>query len=210
MDVFVIPEFRGRGISKTLMRAVIDHPELQGLRVFLLGTRDAHGLYAQFGFRPLEEPEPLDGDIRPEQRPCRGSRLGRHKKDPCRVSTPRAPASFKVRRIVPLGATSAHRRSGCGSSLGCASFSPCSSGPPSLSEAIEARRGWLSVLSSSPRRSWWSAYSSSSDFFPRSPRLGSVDRGRPGWRSRAESACFFVIGVLVFLRVNGNIRGGSV
>ena len=57
MDVFVIPEFRGRGISKTLMRAVIDHPELQGLRVFLLGTRDAHGLYAQFGFRPLEEPD---------------------------------------------------------------------------------------------------------------------------------------------------------
>ena len=56
MDVFVIPEFRGRGISKTLMRAVLDHPELQGLRVFLLGTRDAHGLYAKFGFRPLEEP----------------------------------------------------------------------------------------------------------------------------------------------------------
>ena len=56
MDVFVIPEFRARGISKTLMRAVLDHPELQGLRVFLLGTRDAHGLYAKFGFRPLEEP----------------------------------------------------------------------------------------------------------------------------------------------------------
>ena len=56
MDVFVIPEFRGRGISKTLMRAVLDHPELQSLRVFLLGTRDAHGLYAKFGFRPLEEP----------------------------------------------------------------------------------------------------------------------------------------------------------
>ena len=56
MDVFVIPEFRGRGISKSLMRAVIDHPELQGLRVFLLATRDAHGLYTQFGFRPLEEP----------------------------------------------------------------------------------------------------------------------------------------------------------
>jgi len=56
MDVFVIPEFRGRGISKTLMRAVLDHPDLQGLRVFLLGTRDAHGLYAKFGFRPLEDP----------------------------------------------------------------------------------------------------------------------------------------------------------
>ena len=56
MDVFVIPEFQGRGISKALMRAVLDHPELQALRVFLLGTRDAHGLYAQFGFRPLTEP----------------------------------------------------------------------------------------------------------------------------------------------------------
>ena len=56
MDVFVIPEFRGRGISKALMRAVLDHPELQGLRMLMLGTRDAHGLYAQFGFRPLNEP----------------------------------------------------------------------------------------------------------------------------------------------------------
>jgi GNAT superfamily N-acetyltransferase len=56
MDVFVIPEFRGQGISKTLMRAVLGHPELQGLRLFLLGTKDAHGLYAQFGFRPLAEP----------------------------------------------------------------------------------------------------------------------------------------------------------
>jgi GNAT superfamily N-acetyltransferase len=57
MDVFVLPEFRGRGISKALMRAVLEHPDLQNLRVFLLATRDAHGLYAQFGFRPLAEPE---------------------------------------------------------------------------------------------------------------------------------------------------------
>ena len=57
MDVFVLPEFRGRGISKAMMRAVLDHPELQHLRVFLLATREAHGLYAKFGFRPLEEPE---------------------------------------------------------------------------------------------------------------------------------------------------------
>ena len=57
MDVFVVPEFRGHGISKALMRAVLDHPDLQNLRVFLLATRDAHGLYAQFGFRPLAEPE---------------------------------------------------------------------------------------------------------------------------------------------------------
>ena len=57
MDVFVVPEFRGRGISKALMRAVLDHPELQNLRLFLLATRDAHGLYERFGFRPLAEPE---------------------------------------------------------------------------------------------------------------------------------------------------------
>jgi GNAT superfamily N-acetyltransferase len=54
-DVFVVPEFRGRGISKALMRAILDDPDLQGLR-WLLGTADAHGLYQQFGFVPLLEP----------------------------------------------------------------------------------------------------------------------------------------------------------
>lgn len=57
MDVFVVPEFRGRGISKTLLRSVRSHPDLQNLRVFLLATRDAHDLYAQFGFRSLAHPE---------------------------------------------------------------------------------------------------------------------------------------------------------
>jgi GNAT superfamily N-acetyltransferase len=57
MDVFVIPEFRGRGIAHALMRAVLGHPDLQNLRVFLLGTRDAHGLYAKHGFKPLHQPE---------------------------------------------------------------------------------------------------------------------------------------------------------
>ena len=57
MDVFVLPEFRGRGISKALMRVILAHPELQNLRVFLLATADAHGLYSQFGFEPLTEPE---------------------------------------------------------------------------------------------------------------------------------------------------------
>ena len=55
-DVFVVPEFRGRGISKALVGAILENPELQNLRTFMLGTRDAHGLYAQFGFRPLAEP----------------------------------------------------------------------------------------------------------------------------------------------------------
>ena len=57
MDVFVLPEFRGRGISKALMRSVLEHPDLQNLRVFLLATRDAHDLYAQFGFRSLANAE---------------------------------------------------------------------------------------------------------------------------------------------------------
>ena len=57
MDVFVVPEYRGRGISKALMRAVLGHPDLQNLRVFLLGTQDAHGLYEQFGFRALAQPD---------------------------------------------------------------------------------------------------------------------------------------------------------
>ena len=56
-DVFVVPEHRGRGISKLLMRAIVEHPELQGLRRFFLATRDAHGLYEQFGFEPLTHPE---------------------------------------------------------------------------------------------------------------------------------------------------------
>lgn len=56
-DVFVLPSHRGRGISKQLMNAVMNHPDLQGLRRWHLVTRDAHELYAQFGFGPLEAPE---------------------------------------------------------------------------------------------------------------------------------------------------------
>ena len=56
-DVFVLPSHRGRGISKQIMAAVMAHPELQGLRRWMLVTRDAHGLYAQFGFAPLDAPE---------------------------------------------------------------------------------------------------------------------------------------------------------
>jgi GNAT superfamily N-acetyltransferase len=55
-DVFVIKEFRGRGLSKWLMETIISHPELQGLRRWLLATRDAHGLYEQFGFTELKVP----------------------------------------------------------------------------------------------------------------------------------------------------------
>jgi GNAT superfamily N-acetyltransferase len=56
-DVFVVPDHRGRGISKKLVSAILGHPDLQGLRRVLLATFDAHGLYARFGFGPLEHPE---------------------------------------------------------------------------------------------------------------------------------------------------------
>ena len=52
-DVFIIEEYRGRGLSKWLMKVIMSHPDLQGLRRMMLATRDAHKLYAQFGFVPL-------------------------------------------------------------------------------------------------------------------------------------------------------------
>ena len=56
-DVFVLPQYRGRGLSKWLMECVLSHPELQGLRRWILATLDAHGLYARYGFTPLKRPE---------------------------------------------------------------------------------------------------------------------------------------------------------
>lgn len=58
-DVFVIPEYRGRGISKGLMAAILEHPDVSRLKLFLLRTRDAHGLYEQFGFTPIPDPEDM-------------------------------------------------------------------------------------------------------------------------------------------------------
>jgi GNAT superfamily N-acetyltransferase len=56
-DVFIIESHRGRGLSKFLMECIVNHPELQGLRRWILGTRDAHALYAKFGFTPLTKPD---------------------------------------------------------------------------------------------------------------------------------------------------------
>jgi GNAT superfamily N-acetyltransferase len=58
-DLFVLPEFRGRGISKVLMREILAHPVVAGLRLILLRTRDAHRLYEQFGFETVTEPHEL-------------------------------------------------------------------------------------------------------------------------------------------------------
>lgn len=56
-DVFILEEFRGKGLSKRLMKAILAHPELQGLRRWILATADAHGLYEQYGFSALKHPE---------------------------------------------------------------------------------------------------------------------------------------------------------
>ena len=55
-DVFVLSTHRGKGLSKWLMECITIHPELQGLRRWMLATADAHGLYAKFGFTPLKAP----------------------------------------------------------------------------------------------------------------------------------------------------------
>jgi GNAT superfamily N-acetyltransferase len=56
-DVFVLPEHQGTGIGTWLMEVIVGHPQLQGLRRWMLVTADAHGLYAKFGFTPLDGPE---------------------------------------------------------------------------------------------------------------------------------------------------------
>jgi N-acetylglutamate synthase-like GNAT family acetyltransferase len=55
-DVFIIPDFRGKGLSKKLMVLMLFHPDLQGLRAYQLSTLDAHGLYEQFGFKMVADP----------------------------------------------------------------------------------------------------------------------------------------------------------
>ena len=66
-DVFVLPDWRGRGIAHRLLAAAHAHPDLHGLRRWLLFTRDAHALYARAGFTPLANPlrgmERLDSDV---------------------------------------------------------------------------------------------------------------------------------------------------
>jgi GNAT superfamily N-acetyltransferase len=56
-DVYVLEAHRGQGLSKRLVEHILAHAELQGLRRFMLATADAHGLYAQFGFKPMLKPD---------------------------------------------------------------------------------------------------------------------------------------------------------
>jgi GNAT superfamily N-acetyltransferase len=73
-DVFVLAEYRGRGLARWLVECVSSHPDLQGLRRWMLGTRDAHGLYAKIGFTPLKRPEIFmerhDPDVYTRTREC--------------------------------------------------------------------------------------------------------------------------------------------
>ena len=66
-DVFVLPSERGRGVGGRLMAAIMAHPDLQGLRRWILMTRDAHGLYEKSGFRTIQDPsrcmEIVDRDV---------------------------------------------------------------------------------------------------------------------------------------------------
>jgi N-acetylglutamate synthase-like GNAT family acetyltransferase len=56
-DVFILEQYREIGLSKWLIQTIKQHPDLQGLRRWMLATADAHGLYAQFGFEPVNNPE---------------------------------------------------------------------------------------------------------------------------------------------------------
>ncbi|MBR0799450.1 GNAT family N-acetyltransferase [Bradyrhizobium jicamae] len=65
-DVFILEAHRGKGLSKALMRCVVDHEDLQGLRRLLLLTSDAHGLYRQFGFDAIGSPQRFMEIVRPD------------------------------------------------------------------------------------------------------------------------------------------------
>lgn len=58
-DVFILPKYRSRGVSKKLMEFIKEHPGLQGLRKWMLATCDAHGLYEQYGFTSVSHPDRL-------------------------------------------------------------------------------------------------------------------------------------------------------
>jgi GNAT superfamily N-acetyltransferase len=67
LDVFVVREFRGRGLGKLLVDRILTHPELRTIMRFTLGTQDAHGLYAQFGFTAPANPERQMELLRPNR-----------------------------------------------------------------------------------------------------------------------------------------------
>lgn len=71
-DVFVCPSVRGQGAGKALMQSIMTHPDLQNLRRWMLVTRDAHGLYEQYGFEAPANPERLMVRVDPDIYMCLG------------------------------------------------------------------------------------------------------------------------------------------
>jgi GNAT superfamily N-acetyltransferase len=69
LDVFVLAEFRGRGIAKLLIESILAHPELRTIVRYTLGTQDAHGLYARYGFSAPANPERQMELLRPQDPP---------------------------------------------------------------------------------------------------------------------------------------------
>ena len=59
MDVFIIPKERAKGYSKIFMEAIMTDPKLKACQQWMLKTKDAHGLYKRYGFKPLKDPEKL-------------------------------------------------------------------------------------------------------------------------------------------------------
>lgn len=65
-DVYILEEYRGLGLSKRMLEFIMSHPDLQGLRRWMLATRDAHGLYERYGFKPVSHPERLMENHKPD------------------------------------------------------------------------------------------------------------------------------------------------
>lgn len=86
-DVYILLEHRGKGLSRRLMEQITQHPDLQGLRRMLLATRDAHALYAKFGFKPLAAPDIMMEVHNPNAYGRSSKVRRRHQKKPRRIAT---------------------------------------------------------------------------------------------------------------------------
>ena len=73
LDLFVLREFRSRGIAKLLMENILAHPELRTIVRYTLGTQDAHDLYARYGFAAPANPERQMELLRPQNPPAPGN-----------------------------------------------------------------------------------------------------------------------------------------
>ncbi len=65
-DVFIIESYRGNGLAKWLMSCIMNHSELKNIKAWMLATKDAHGLYSQYGFKPIDEPQKYMRRINPK------------------------------------------------------------------------------------------------------------------------------------------------